>query len=208
MIIQIVHVCVSFSMFSLIKNFFFVFSLSSKPKIMPCFSNFCCGYGLRSGGSFIGYFSIIIYVKFSVISVIFWLNINNRIDESEGNSNASILSQLSSAFRVKSAQDEIESFVGELKSENQNVLENIFKLYVQFAISRYFELFLLPNPYNNLKVYSLILIFYLLFLMFGILCASFLITGAKLVSLEITVFPVCTLRALLSSTGYFPGVLD
>lgn len=90
-------------------------------KIMPCFSNFCCGYGLRSGGSFIGYFSILVYIKLFVISVIFLLNIQNRIDESEGNSNASFLSQLSSVFRVRSSQIEIESFVGELKSEDIEV---------------------------------------------------------------------------------------
>lgn len=86
---------------------------------MPCFSTFCCGYGLRSSGSFIGYISIIVYLKLFVISVIFLLNINNRIDESEGNSNASFWSQISSAFRVRSSRNEIENFVGELKSEEK-----------------------------------------------------------------------------------------
>jgi serine protease inhibitor len=87
---------------------------------MPCFSSFCCGYGLRSGGSFVGYFSILVYIKLFVLSVILLLNINNRIDESEGNSNASFWSQLANTFRIRSSRSEIEIFVAELKSETQN----------------------------------------------------------------------------------------
>lgn len=87
---------------------------------MPCFSNFCCGYGLRSGGSFIGYFSIIVYVKLLIISVIFLVNIKNRIDESDESSGWNFFNQVSNVFRVQSSSYEIESSVEELKSENEN----------------------------------------------------------------------------------------
>lgn len=130
---------------------------------MPCFNNFCCGYGLRSGGSFIGYFSITVYIKLSVISLIFLLNIKNRIDESEGNTEWNFINQLSNFFRVKSSNYENESSVEELKSESEDLAEHKDNL----------ELF---------SVYSVVLIVYLLFLVFGVLCASYLITGAKLVS--------------------------
>lgn len=131
---------------------------------MPCFSNFCCGYGLRSGGSFIGYFSIIIYVKLLILCVIFLWSIKTRIDESEGIDDSDVFNKLSRLLRVRSNNYELESSIQELKSE---------------------KVLMLKFDQNNRKFYEVHSVFffvYLLFLLFGVLCASFLITGAKLVS--------------------------
>ncbi|CRK86203.1 CLUMA_CG000359, isoform A [Clunio marinus] len=111
---------------------------------MPCLSTFCCGYGLRSGGSFIGYFSILVYIKLLILCLIFLGIIKYRIDESEGNNSWSIINQISNLIRVRS---------------------NIYTLEASL---------------QELKTYGTVLIVYLVFLLFGILCASFLITGARL----------------------------
>lgn len=84
---------------------------------MPCFSNFCCGYGLRSGGSFIGYVSITVYIKLLVLCVIFLWCIKSRIDESEGLDEFNFFNQFSNLLRVRSNNYEIESSIQELKSE-------------------------------------------------------------------------------------------
>lgn len=85
--------------------------------IMPCFSNFCCGYGLRSGGSFIGYLSITVYMKLFILCVTFLWCIKNRIDESDGIDDFSFLKQFSNLLRVRSNNFEIESSIQELKSK-------------------------------------------------------------------------------------------
>lgn len=85
--------------------------------IMPCFSNFCCGYGLRSGGSFIGYFSIVVYVKLFILCVIFLYCIRARIDDSEGLDGFSFVKQFSNLLKVRSSNYEIESSLKELKGE-------------------------------------------------------------------------------------------
>lgn len=87
--------------------------LEWKLPTMPCFNNFCCGYGLRSGGSFIGYFSITVYIKLFILSVIFLWCIKNRIDESEGLVGWSF----SNLLRFRANNYEIESIVQELRSE-------------------------------------------------------------------------------------------
>lgn len=84
---------------------------------MPCFSNFCCGYGLRSGGSFIGYFSIVVYVKLFILCVIFLCCIKARIDDSEGLDGFSFVKQFSNLLKVRSSNYEIESSLKELKGE-------------------------------------------------------------------------------------------
>lgn len=87
---------------------------------MPCFSTFCCGYGLRSGGSFIGYFSIVIYVKLFILCLIVLCCIKNRIDESEGIVEGSYFNQVSNLLRIRSSNFELENSLQELKSEKMS----------------------------------------------------------------------------------------
>ena len=83
---------------------------------MPCFKHFCCGYGLRSGGSFIGYYSIATYVKLIILCIVYLCFIKSRIDETEGVE--SFFNQVTYFLRVRSSNRDIEESVRELKSEN------------------------------------------------------------------------------------------
>jgi hypothetical protein len=87
---------------------------------MPCFSSFCCGYGLRSGGSVIGYFSIAVYVKLMILCLVFLWCIKERIEDSEGAiSGYSLFNEVTSIFRSKPKHFEIENTLRELKSEHE-----------------------------------------------------------------------------------------
>ncbi|CAG9800838.1 unnamed protein product [Chironomus riparius] len=110
---------------------------------MPCLNSFCCGYSLKSGGSFIGYFSIFIYGILLLLCIIVLWCIKLRIDDA-GIGSWSLFYRFSNYIRARSSDNEIEETL------------------------------------QDLKIFSIFFLVYCLFLLFGILCASFLITGAKL----------------------------
>ena len=91
---------------------------------MPCLSTFCCGYSLKSGGSFIGYVSAFVYIKLFILCVIVLWCIKLRIDDSgiEGRG-WNILNRFSSFVRARANDNEIEETLQDLKSE-QSFLEN------------------------------------------------------------------------------------
>lgn len=130
---------------------------------MRCFKHFCCGYSLRSGGIFIGYFSILVYTLLIVLCLIFLWSFQTRIDSNEEIDVINIFRDFSRFLRVKPKNYETESSLQELKSE--------------IYLRRYLKPFLM----FYLKAYSVIFIAYILLLLIGILSSSFLITGAKLV---------------------------
>ncbi|KAG5668410.1 hypothetical protein PVAND_016350 [Polypedilum vanderplanki] len=109
---------------------------------MSCVSTFCCGYSLRSGGSFIGYFSIFVYMLLTVLCIIVLWCIKLRIDDASPNSG--VLKSVSFFIRARTNNNEVEETL------------------------------------QDLKIYSIFFLVYCLFLLFGVLCASFLITGSQL----------------------------
>lgn len=78
---------------------------------MACCTTFCCGYSLRSGGSFVGYISIIVYICLFMLSIIFLNRLQNRIDELE---RVSVKS-----FRSKAIRTNYEVLVEDLKGESE-----------------------------------------------------------------------------------------
>lgn len=82
--------------------------------MLACCSKFCCGYNLRTGGSFVGYLSIIVYICLFVLSAIFLSRLIDRIDELEK-------SAPTRNFRSKASQKNFEVFVEDLKGENWGV---------------------------------------------------------------------------------------
>lgn len=77
--------------------------------MLACCSKFCCGYNLRSGGSFVGYLSILVYTSLFVLSAIFLSRMIDRIDELEKSPPRT--------FRSKTSQKNFEIFVEDLKGE-------------------------------------------------------------------------------------------
>lgn len=131
---------------------------------MPCFSYFCCGYTLRTGGQVIGYISLLIYTLLSVLCVIFLWCMEHRIDEGQAVNHRPLYNHVTQLLRLRSSQDEIENSIQELKSESTRF----------FCASK--------SPLNlSFSVYSIIILVYLLFLLLGIFTSSTLITASKLV---------------------------
>jgi hypothetical protein len=86
---------------------------------MPCLSTFCCGYNLRSGGSFIGYVSIVIYSLLNVLCVIVLWSIKLRIDDAGAAGRGwNVFNRFSTFIRARSSDNEIEETLQDLKSEN------------------------------------------------------------------------------------------
>jgi uncharacterized membrane protein len=134
---------------------------------MPCFSYFCCGYTLRTGGQVIGYVSLLIYALLSVLCVIFLWCIKNRIDEGQSVNHRPLYNHVTQLLRLRSSQEEIENSIQELKSESR------YNFIVFHATKSLFNL--------SFSVYSIIILVYLLFLLLGFLTSSTLITASKLV---------------------------
>lgn len=86
---------------------------------MPCLKNFCCGYSLRSGGSFIGYVSIVIFIKLFILCVIVLWCIKLRIDDAGIDGRGwNVLNRFSTFIRARASNNEIEETLQDLKSEN------------------------------------------------------------------------------------------
>lgn len=84
---------------------------------MPCLRNFCCGYSLRSGGSFIGYVSVAFYVKLFILCVIVLWCIKLRIDDAGIDGRGwNVLNRFSSFIRARANNNEIEETLQDLKS--------------------------------------------------------------------------------------------
>lgn len=128
---------------------------------MSCFKYFCCGYSLETGGSFIGYYSIATYIKLTLLCLFYLWCIRARIGENEGT--PSFLHQISHLVRARSGHRQTGSSLQDLKSDWKCI----------------------PlGPWNSLIYLTatcVVLIIYVVFLFVGILSASCLITGTKLV---------------------------
>lgn len=99
----------------------FVCSLDLSLEAMLACSKFCCGYNLRTGGSFVGYLSITIYICLFVLSAIFLSRLIDRIDELEK-------SAPTRNFRSKASQKNFEVFVEDLKGKKKKQFKVKFNL--------------------------------------------------------------------------------
>ena len=107
---------------------------------MPCLNTFCCGYNLRSGGSFIGYVSIIIYLLLNVLCVIVLWSIKLRIDDAGISGRGwNVLDRFSSFIRTRADDYEIEETLQDLKSWVAFYISNFMSLNfpLQFSASSY-----------------------------------------------------------------------
>lgn len=91
-----------------------IFSSEFRVETIMC-SKFCCGYNLRTGGSVVGYLSIIFYISLFLLSIIYLSRLQNRIDELEK----------ITTFRSKTSRKNYETFLEDLKGENKVVNQEL-----------------------------------------------------------------------------------
>lgn len=155
---------------------------------MPCLSSFCCGYSLKSGGSFIGYVSAFVCVLLFILCVIVLWCIKLRIDDAGIDGRGfNIFNRFSSFIRARASDNEIEETLQDLKSEKK-ILAKFTKI-------------------TSHLVFSIFFLLYLLFLLFGVLCSSLLITGSRLVSHLMRIAIKVTYLLLLLNFQRKPGYL-
>lgn len=109
---------------------------------MPYFNYFCCGYRLRSGGSFIGFFSISVYAKILLLCIIVLWTIKSRIDDIEGSRGWSFFNKVSNVLRVRSSNQELENSLQELRGEDKvseiDIYKKIITFFLTFKVTLFF----------------------------------------------------------------------